>query len=104
MLFGGIINDIFSGLFSIVLSIVNVVLTPIYWIIGQLIPGLDGALAIMNQYIQIVGDYISFALSYLGFYPDVIAAGCLLLTSIIMIPFTVHSIKLVVMWYNALKP
>lgn len=104
MLFGGIADAIFNVLFKVILGLINIVLFPLNALIDTLLPDLSNALSIMGSYFGVLGDYISFGLSYLGFYHEYIVSACLIITAIVMVPFTAHTIKLVVKWYNALKP
>lgn len=104
MLFGGIANSIFTGLINLITGFMSIVMIPINFIISSTLPDLQNALNAMSGYIDIVGDYVSFCLSYLGFYSDVIAIACLLLSAIVMIPFLVHGLKLILRWYRILMP
>lgn len=104
MLFGGFANAIFNVMFNLVSGLMHVAMGPINLIIGLYMPDVQTAIQYMNLYISKIGDYLSFALSYLGFYPEVIASACILITAIVMIPFTVHGLKLILRWYRILMP
>lgn len=97
-------NAIFNVMFNLISGFMSIVMTPINLIIYNILPDFSGALATMQSYLQLVGSYLSFALSYLGFYPELISVACLLLSAIMLIPFMVHSIKLVLRWYRVLMP
>lgn len=104
MLFAGIADTIFNVLFKVILGLINIVLFPLNNLIASQLEGVNTALIYLSNYFNVLGDYVSFGLSYLGFYPELISSVCLIVTAIVMIPFVAHSIKLIVKWYNALKP
>lgn len=104
MLFGGIANSLFTGLINLISGFMAIVMAPINAIISTTLPDLQNALTTMNNYFDLIGDYLSFALSYLGFYSELISIACLLISAIVMIPFLVHGLKLILRWYRVLMP
>lgn len=104
MLFGGLANSIFNGLFDIINSMMSVAMAPINLIIQGALPDVQSALNTMNAYLNKVGDFLSFGLSYFGFYTELIDVAVLIIGAIMTIPLLAHSIKLVVRWYRMLMP
>ena len=99
------VSSLLLGFINIVNALVSVIVTIITSIISPLIPSqINDILTHIGSYFDLVGDYLSFALSYLGFTHTMIELGFLLIISIVMVPFSIHNVKLLIKWYNALKP
>lgn len=98
-----LVKAIVSGIFKLIMALVNIVLTPLDLLIKALIPDLSEAFSRINSFFDLLGDYSSFAISYLGFDNTTISIVLLLLTAIISIPLAVHTVKLAIKWYNTLK-
>lgn len=104
MLFGGLANTIFNGLFNIISSMMHFVMMPINLIIQNVLPDVQSALNAMNGYLNKVGEFLSFGLSYFGFYTELIDVSVLIIGAIMTIPLLVHSLKLILRWYRILMP
>lgn len=104
LLFAGIADAIFNVLFNVILGLINIVLLPLNALIDRTLPDVSNALNIMASYIAMLGDYISFGLSYLGFSSEVISAACIIIFGLVTIPLAAHAVKLIIKWYVALKP
>lgn len=97
------IKAIINGIFKLIISLVSTILTPIDYAIERFLPGL-GDLA------EIVGTFIGYATQYAGWFVDASFIHPVVITGIIgyytfKLTFwiTIHTIKLAISWYNALK-
>lgn len=86
------------------MKLVSIVLAPLDLLIKGLIPDMTNVFSRINSFFDLLGNYVSFGLSYLGFTSETISLFVILITAIITIPLAVHMIKLAIKWYNALKP
>ena len=85
------------------MKLVAIVLAPLDLLIKSLVPDLTVAFSRINAFFDLLGDYASFGISYLGFDSTTISLIVIIFTSILTIPLAVHLIKLAVKWYNTLK-
>lgn len=97
-------NAIIKALFKLLMKLVVIVLTPLDLLIKNLLPDLSNVLAKVNSFFDLLIDYASFGVSYLGLTTETLSIITLLLTLILTIPLAVHVIKLAIKWYNALMP
>lgn len=98
------IGKILSGILSFIISLVNIVLTPLDLLITHNLPSLNASLTAINALI----DYIINIIGY------VVNASCLSDVAIAMIvayytfsitaTFSASVVKLALKWYNAIKP
>lgn len=95
---------LFQKLFDIIISLINVLLAPIDLIIQAALPQVAQLLGYVNAMIDVAITGLAYAISFTMLSPSLIGIlyGCLLF--ILTVPLAIHSIKLVIRWYNALKP
>lgn len=98
------VNKILMGFFNLVISLVNILLSPLETALNALIPGLSPALSKVSTFCNTMASYITWGISYTGLTVETLSIICSLLTASVMIPLTAHAIKLGLKWYNALKP
>lgn len=97
------IKAIISGVFKLIISLVNVILSPIDNLITQFLPGLDTALSYISNFFDYIGGVVPFVISYTGINEMVLNAIIDIFVFILTVPLMVHTIKLAVAWYNKLK-
>lgn len=97
------VKFIIKALLKVIMFLVDIVLAPLNLLIRALMPDFANIISIVNGFFDMLGDYSAIAVSYLGLTPLVLNSILLLLGAIISIPLAVHTIKLAIRWYNALK-
>lgn len=98
------VKALITGIFKLIMALVSIVLAPLDLLIKSLLPDLTNVFSRINSFFDLLGNYASFGISYLGFTSETISLILLLLTTIITLPLAVHLIKLAIKWYNTLKP
>lgn len=98
------INKLLMGIFKIIISLVNLLLTPIDTLISQFLPGLDNAFAMIGSLVQQLCNIIPWVMSWLGVSSVVISLLVSYLTFKMSVPIVVHTVKLAIKWYDKLKP
>lgn len=96
------INAILSGVLTFLTQIIHILLTPINLAIQTLVPDLENAFALINQFWALITTYTDFVISYTGFTANVVSIIILLIIANISIPLSVHGVKLLVKWWEAL--
>ena len=97
------IKKIINGIFKLVISLCNSLLTPIDTVISNLIPGYSEASNYLNSFLSFIKNFEVWVISYLGLSPLVLTTVKATVTFVLTITLTVHSIKQAITWYNALK-
>lgn len=98
------INKLLMGIFKIIISLVNLLLTPIDSLISQFLPGLDNAFTMVGNLVQQLCNIIPWVMSWLGVSSIVISLLVSYLTFKMSVPIVVHTVKLAIKWYDKLKP
>ena len=98
------INTILSGIFSLIIGLVNLILTPIDLIIETALPDVADGLDMISNFFNWVSGLIPWGISWFGFNSTVIGLFVSYITFELTVPFMVHTIKLAIKWYNQLKP
>ena len=98
------INAILKGIFSLITSLVNVLLYPIDMIISNALPSLQSALNAIGSFLTIVSSSIGWVLSVFGLSSECLSLIVLYFTFKLTIPLTVYVIKLAIKWYHMLAP
>lgn len=98
------INKLLMGIFKIIISLVNLLLTPIDTLISQFLPGLDEAFTMIGNLVQQLCNIIPWVMSWLGVSSTVITLLVSYLTFKMSVPIVVHTVKLAIKWYDKLKP
>lgn len=97
------INAILTGIFNVIISLVQVLLAPIDILITNYLPDLANALTAVNEFLILVTSSIGWVLSCLGIPGTVISLLVIYYTFKLTVPYLVHLIKLALKWYNTLK-
>ena len=98
------IKAIISGIFKLVISLVNLLLLPIDTLIEKFLPSLAGGLDKVSAFFTWVSGLIPWGISWFGFDDVVIALFVAYTTFELTVPVLVHTTKLAITWYNKLKP
>lgn len=98
------INKILMGIISLIITLVNTLLSPIDSLISSALPGLDDAFTLIGNLLSLLTDTIPWVMSWLGLNQTIRGLVVAYFTFILTIPFVVHTIKLAIRWYDKLKP
>lgn len=98
------IKALLSGIFKLIISLVNLLLLPIDTLISNYLPSLSEALEYITQFFEKIGELIPFAISYFGLNTIVLSIIVAIMTFILTVPLLVNTVKLALAWYNKLKP
>lgn len=97
------INAIVNGIMSLIMSLVNVILSPIDLLISQFLPGLDNAFTAIASMLNYASQYLGWVIDLTGLSSETISLIVLFYTFKLTVPLLISTIKLAVKWYNALK-
>lgn len=98
------INAILKGIFSLVISLVNLLLTPIDNLIASAIPELSAAFDMISALFNQLVSVVPWVMSWLGVSTTVITLLVSYLTFKMTVPLAIHTVKLAIKWYDKLKP
>lgn len=98
------INIIINGLLDVIIFLCNLILTPINLLIDTVLPDLSLMLDSVPLMFDKASVYLNWVISLSGLSTLAIQFIILYFTFKLTVPLTVHVIKFVVKWYNALKP
>ncbi len=98
------IKAIISGIFKLVISLVNLLLLPIDTLIEKFLPSLADGLDKVSAFFTWVSGLIPWGISWFGFDDVVIGLFVAYTTFELTVPVLVHTTKLAITWYNKLKP
>lgn len=97
------INALITGIFNIIISLVNVVLAPIDLLIKQFLPDLSTAINAIGSMFGLVGNVLGFVVSLTGLSSTALSLIVMYYTFKLTMPVLVSAIKQAIKWYNALK-
>lgn len=98
------IGALLSGIFSLIISLVNVILAPIDALISTLLPDLSSALDYVANLFSYVNGVIGYAIDASGLSDVSIALIVSYYVFVIGGTFSVSVVKLALKWYEKLKP
>ena len=98
------INAILTGIFNLVIGLVEIILTPIDLAISTALPSLDSALNAIGQLFALIGNSLGWAISLTGISSQCIALIVAYYTFKLTLPLTFSLIKSALAWYDKLKP
>lgn len=97
------INAILTGVFNLVIGLVNVLLVPIDNLINSALPSVSDGINYVNGFITYILSIIPYICSWLNlpklFIDLIIGYWTFKLT----VPLAVHTVKLAIQWYDKLK-
>lgn len=97
------INALLTGVFNVILSLVDVVLSPIDLLIKQFLPDLGTAISSIGGMFNIVGNVMGFIVSLTGLSSTALSLIVMYYTFKLTVPVLVSAVKQAIKWYNALK-
>lgn len=97
------IKAIVNGIFSLIMTLVNVLLAPIDGLVSTFLPDISEALGYVNGFFDYISDFVPFVISYTGLNELVLSGIYDITVFILTVPLMVHTIKLAINWYNKLK-
>lgn len=98
------INAILKGIFSLVTSLVGVLLSPIDAIIANALPSLQVGLNAIGSFLTLITSSIGWVLSVFGLSSECLSLIVLYYTFKLTVPLTIYTIKLAIRWYDKIKP
>lgn len=98
------INAILEGILSLIISLVNLLLSPIDALINASMPSLADGLDMVAQFFEWVSGTIPWAMSWFGMSTVVLNLLVGYITFELTAPLVVSTIKLAIKWYDKLKP
>lgn len=98
------INAILTGIFKLVISLVNLLLAPIDLLIEQFLPNVSDALNSVSSFFNWVGNLLPWGVSWFGLDSKIIALFVSYITFELTVPLAIHTVKLAIKWYDKLKP
>lgn len=98
------IGKILSGIFKLIIKLVNLLLLPIDTLISNTLPSLDSALTAFNNLIDYVINVIGFCVNASGLSDISITLIVAYWTFVIGGTLSVSLVKLALKWYDKLKP
>lgn len=98
------IGKILTGIMSLIIGLVNVLLSPIDLLIQNALPDVSSALTAFNSLIDYVINFLGFCVDATGLSSTAISLIIIYYSFSLVVPLTVYTVKLAIKWYNALKP
>lgn len=98
------INAILTGIFNLIIGLVNVILTPIDSLIETALPSLDNAVNAIGSLFAVISNCLGWAISVSGLSSECIALIVTYYVFKLSTPMLFYLIKLALSWYNKLKP
>lgn len=98
------IGKLLNGLFKLIISLISLLLSPIDSLINQFLPSLSNALNAFNTLVSHIIDWIGYCIDLSLLSSNAINFITMYLIFVISFKPTIYLIKLVIKWYNALKP
>lgn len=98
------INAILKGIFSLIISLVNLLLLPIDNLINSALPAVSTGLDYVKNFIDTILGFIPWICSWFNFPTAFLTLIIGYYTFKLTVPLAVHTIKLAIAWYDKIKP
>lgn len=98
------IDAILSGIFKIIIALVNLLLLPIDALIESALPSVATGLDYVASFFNYILGFIPYVLSWFNFPDLFIDLVVTYFTFKLTIPLAVHTVKLAISWYDSIKP
>lgn len=98
------IGKILTGIFKLIISLVNVILSPIDTLINNALPDVASGINAFNSLINYVINFMAYVVDASGLSSTAINLIILYFTFTLTLPLSVYTIKLAMKWYDKLKP
>lgn len=97
------INAILTGVFSLVISLINVILAPIDLLINNLLPDIALLFTYVNNLIDFLIESVRWGVSWTGLKPELISIFVAIKIFKVNSSLLTHAVKTAIDWYNSLK-
>lgn len=97
------INAILTGIFNLIIGLVDTILSPINSVIESALPQLSSAISSIGQMFAVVNQSVAFVIDMSGLSDSAIDLIIAYYVFILTIPLAFSSVKLALKWYNNLK-
>lgn len=98
------INSLLKGIFSLIISLVNLLLGPLDALINNALPSVATGLEYVKIFIDFILGFIPWICSWFNFPPQFLSLLIGYYTFKLTVPLAVHTIKLAISWYDKIKP
>lgn len=98
------IRAIINGIFSLVTTLVSVLLAPIDLIIDNALPTISSWINAVGTFLSYCTQAIGWCLSAIGMSSDIISLIIIYYTFKLTVPLLVYTVKLAIKWYDKIKP
>lgn len=98
------INAILTGIISLIVGLVSLILSPIDNLIMSALPDLSNALTAIGSFLNLISQGIGWAISATGLSNETLSLIALYFGFKLTAPMLFYMIKLAISWYDKLKP
>lgn len=98
------INALLMGIFKIVTSLVNVLLSPVNALINSYLPDLANIISLINKAFGYLFGYVGWWTDAMLLNSETVSFIILYWTIKLTLPLTVNAVKLAIKWYDKIKP
>lgn len=98
------INAILTGVINLIISLVNLILSPFDALIENVLPDLSNAFTSIGQFLNLATSSIGWVISLTGISSTALSLIIGYYTFKLTSPLLFYMIKLAISWYNRLKP
>lgn len=98
------INALLTGIFNMIIGLVQTILKPIDVLIASFLPDLSGAFAAIGGMFGLVDNVMGFCVSVTGLSTEALSLIVLYWTFKLTAPLAISLTKSAIKWYRALKP
>lgn len=98
------IKALLSGIIKLIIGLVSILFYPIDLAISAILPDVSTMFTYVAQFFTIIGNGISYALSFIPIFPEFWVVFVAIYTIRLTFPITMYAIKLALRWYDKVKP
>lgn len=98
------INAILNGIMSLIMGLVNILLTPIDLLIETVLPDLSSGISAIGGFLNLISQGLGWVTSVTGLSSECLSLIVLFFTFKLTAPILFSTIKLAIKWYDKLKP
>lgn len=97
------INILFNAIYSILITLINLILSPINALITSAIPDLSKIFTLIYNLFDTLFSYANYALNATLISTEVFNLFVVVTTLKLTLPYQIHAIKLAIKWFKSLK-
>lgn len=97
------INSILTGIFNLMIGLIDIVLKPIDLIIQSVLPDLSNAISGIGAFLNLISQSLGWAISLTGLSSECLSLIVLYFTFKLTAPILFSTIKMAIKWYDKLK-